>query len=434
MEINVRLMVKSDLEQVLKIRNDPDTYNFLHTPKAFSLEDANSWFDKDSPIWYVIEAHIIVGYMRTSNWNYVDRSLWIGCDIDKDFRRQGIAFTAYNRFLDMLRKAGWNTAKLSVLKTNTKAFNLYKKLGFDTYEETTDSFNMSLKLNSHINTGKGAKVIACYFGNRRFDPRNENPQNAAHAYTMLEFIWKLEQTIDQGYPHDTVFVHNELLPTDPVTSMADVEKCKEFLNRIDGQQTKNGKVIVIHRPNIGISFGAFDHAHNMLKNDYDFWFFTEDDQVIIKENTFNHALKMLHMPKEVPNGFVATVGVNREWGMAANGGCGVTSREILQKVTENNFSDYLQRGSLPFMYIPTLQHGAVQTNNNHEWAGEVMFTRIIYTLGYYLEEHDWTDINLSWKDTRFEGRRTSRCHPYRDWMEDITLTKEQVVEKLLVNK
>ncbi len=41
-----------------------------------------------------------------------------------------------------------------------------------------------------------------------------------------------------------------------------------------------------------------------------------------------------------------------------------------------------------------------------------------------------TDINMSWKDTRFGGRRTSRCHPYNDWMEDITLTKEFIVEKL----
>ncbi len=430
MEINVRLMNKSDLEQVLRIRNDSDTYKFLHTPKPFTLEEATAWFDKNEPIWYVIEAHIIVGYMRTSNWNYEDRSLWIGCDIDKAFRRQGIAFTAYTRFLDMLKKAGWNTVKLSVLKINTNAFNLYKKLGFDIYEETNDSFNMSLKINSYLNTGKGAKVIACYFGNRRFDPRNENPANAAHAYTMLEFIYKIEQEVDQGYPYDTILVHNELLPTDPVSNLEDVEKCKSFLNSIDGKKTKNGKIIVVHRPNIGISFGAFDHAYNMFKNDYDFWFFTEDDQVIIRKNTFKQAIKLLLMPKETPNGFVATVGVNREWGMAANGGCGITSREILQKVTENNFSDYLQRGSLPFHYVANLQPGAIQTNNNHEWPGEVMFTRLIYTLGYYLEEHNMENINMSWKDKRFGGKRTPRCFPFDDWMEDTTLTKEYIVEKL----
>lgn len=430
--MNIRLMQYEDLQSVIDIRNDPETYKFLHTPKTFSLEEAQEWFKKTKPIWYIISYDsTIVGYLRTSDWNFEDRSIWIGCDIDKQFRRRGIAFLAYTKFLEMIKSSHWKTVKLSVLKTNPNAFSLYKKLGFEIFEELDNSYNMKIELNSYTNTKKGIKVIACYFGNRRFDSANENPHDAKDVYDMLQFMWKLEQNLDQGYPHDVCFVHNELLETDPAGNVEYIQKCKDFLNEIDGKQTKNGKAIIIHRPNIGISFGAFDHAFNSLKNDYDFWFFTEDDQVIVKENTFKNALTLLHIPKILPNGFVATVGVNRSWGPGANGGCGVTTREILQKVTENNFSGYLNRGSLPFFYNPNLANKSVQTISvDHLWSGEVMFTKVINDMGYYLEEHNDKCINMSWKDSRFGGRRTTRCRPYEPWMDNHDIEYLEIYKKL----
>lgn len=432
MELNLRLMDKSDLPDVLKIRNDPDTYKYLHTPKPFSLKECQEWFTASKPVWYVIlDSSKTVGYIRTSEWNFADRSIWIGCDISKEHRRKGIAFAAYTKFIEMLKKSHWKTVKLSVLKTNTTAFSLYKKLGFETYEEVENSFHMHLKLNDFTNTKKGIKVIACYFGPRRFNSANENPHDAKDILDMLHFLWKIEQNVDQGYPHDVCFVHNELLPTDPVSNPEYIQKCKDFLNEIDGKPTANGKAIVTHRPNIGLSFGAFDHAYNLFKDDYDFWFFTEDDQVVIKENTYKNALKILHLPKYHTNGFVATVGVNREWGPGANGGCGITTREILKKVTENNFSEYLNRGSLPFYYVQHLSQNTVQTNDDqHLWRGEVMFTKVIHDMGYYLEEHPNEEINMSWKDTRFGGKRTIRCRPYETWMDNHELSFEDIIKKL----
>jgi RimJ/RimL family protein N-acetyltransferase len=429
-------MEYTDLESVINIRNDPDTYKFLHTPKTYTLEESQEWFKKTNPIWYMIVCDSVsVGYMRTSNWNYEDRSLWIGCDIDKQYRRRGIAFSAYTKFIDMLKNCHWNTVKLSVLKSNPNAYALYKKLGFKTFEELDDSYNMQLSLNTFANTRKGVKVIACYFGNRRFDSANHNPHDAKDVYDMLQFMWKMEQNEDQGYPHDVCFVHNELLPTDPVSNSENVQKCKDFLLNIDGKPTANGKAIVINRQNIGISFGAFDHAFNLLKENYDFWFFTEDDQVIVKENTFKNALKILHLPKTQANGYVATVGVNRSWGPGVNGGCGVTTREILQKVTETHFSGYLNRGSLPFYYNPSPANQSVQTvTMDHLWAGEVMFTKVIHDMGYYLEEHNDKDINMSWKDSRFDGRRTTRCRPYESWMDNNDLSYGDIKKQLIISE
>lgn len=432
MDLNIRLMTSDDIEKVLEIRNDPETYVYLHTPKPFSLEECKKWFEINQPKWFIIEYESnLIGYLRTSNWDFENRTIWIGCDIHKNYRRKGYGFNAYIKFLNMLKKSNWKTVKLSVLKSNSNAFSLYKKLNFEIYEDIGDSYNMKLELNDFKNTKKGIKVIACYFGNRRFDPKNENPQNASDAYTMLHFIWKMEQNIDQGYPHDTCFVLNDLLPSDPRSDDVEVEKCKKLLLSFNDQKTANGKAIVLTRPNIGLSFAAFDHAFNLFKEFYDFWFFTEDDQIIIKNNTFSHSLMQLHIPKEnIPNGFVASVGVNREWGPGAAGGCGVTSREILEKVTKNNFSNYLNRGSLHFHYVPDLQNNVVQTTNGHEWSGEVMFTKSIYDLGYYLEECDSPEINISWKDTRFNGRRTTRCRPYEKWMDNIDLDISNIMVRL----
>jgi len=39
---------------------------------------------------------------------------------------------------------------------------------------------------------------------------------------------------------------------------------------MDNQSTKNGKIIVVSRENIGISFGGFNYAFQKFKDDYDY--------------------------------------------------------------------------------------------------------------------------------------------------------------------
>lgn len=428
--MNLKLMVLENLPRVLEIRNDPETYNFLHTPKVFSLEECQKWFSETNPIWYVIEEdNVIIGYIRTSDWDYVNKSIMIGCDIHKDYRRKGYAFKAYTTFIERLKNAGWNVVKLSVLKTNERAIKLYKKLNFKTVIESEDSYYMELNINDSINSKKGAKVIACYFGNRRSTgTAGRGPYNAKEAYKMYEFIWNIECTVDQGYPQDTIFVINELLPTDPINDQKDVDLCTKLVESFNCKKTANGRAYVLKRPNIGLSFGAFDHAFNMLKQDYDYWLFTEDDQVIIGKNVFKTAIKQLLLPNEKINGFVATVGVNRDWGPGAFGGCGLSSREILKKVETHHFSNYHNRPCLPFYYVPTHTPNVPQTTESHEWYGEVAFTLYIHQMGYYLEDCELPSINVSWGDT---SRRTFRCSPYELWMGDVSKEKIETINELI---
>lgn len=417
MTITLRKMVESDLENVLKIRNDPDTYKFLHTPKKFSIEDATDWFNKSSPVWYIIEnENEMVGYIRTSEWDFIRKSVWIGCDIDKSHRRKGYAFEAYNNFIKNLKQCGCNTVYLSVLKNNTKAFNLYKKLGFETFTQTKDSFHMQLKIGDSLNSGKGIKVIPCYFGDRRkTQTAGRGPYNAKETLALLEFIWKCECTLDQGYPYDTYFIHNKLLPTDLTSTPEYVDKCVELLNSFDNKKTANGVARVVTRDNVGISFGAFAFAFDCFHDFYDYWFFTEDDQVIVKENVFVEAIKQLAIPDDDKLvGFVATVGVNWSWGPCAMGACGISSREIMKNVTKSHYSNYYKKHTLPFKYVDVLKDKTIQTNNSHESEGEVRFTQIIAQMpNYCLAEHILDDINVSWQDT---AKRTRNCTEFKDYM------------------
>lgn len=419
MEIILRRMSKSDINRVLEIRNDPETYNFLHTPKVFNFEQANDWFDKNKPVWFVIQSpDEVVGYVRTSEWNFENKSVWIGCDVHKDYRRKGIAFSAYNQVIDKLRQYGMNIVFLSVLKINERAISLYKKLNFSVISETQDSLNMELKIGNNICAGKGVKVISCYFGNRRSSgTAGRGPYNAKEAYPMLEYIWHCDQNLEQGYQYDTCFVHNKLLPTDLCTEPEYAEKCTQLLNSFNGKKTKNGIARVITRDNIGISFGAFAHAFDVLESEYDYWFFTEDDQIIVKENVFIEGIKQLSIPTdEQISGFVATVGVQREWGMAAMGGCGISRREILKNITSKHHSEYYGKNTLPFKYVRHLSDQCIQTTNAHEVEGEVAFTRLIYNDNYYLADHNFEDINVSWQDY---DKRTRNCMPFQKYMENI---------------
>ncbi len=419
----IRPLLASDLLTVVSIRNHPSTIKQLHTQKKFNLSEAKVWFEKEKPLWFIIEeANKTIGYFRTSEWNFLDKSLYIGCDIDPTVRGKGFAKAAYIIFLQRLKEIGWNTAKLLVLKTNTVAFHLYEILGFKTISETEDSYYMEYKINDNLTTGKSCKVIACYFGDRRAPPKN-----AKDNLNMLKFNWEKETTLSQGFAYDTIFVNSRLTPKDKRTSDEDIAKCEAFLRDIDGKPTKNGKAIVIERENMGLSFGAFDYVFDKFKNDYDFWYFTEDDQILIKKNIYINSLKQLFMPTDPINGFVAVVGVNRfidlilhkgvvkaatrqpgskskqNLGPAAYGGCGITSREILLKVRENNYSDILKRGHLPYHHTDD-NNAAI-----HIIAGELRFTKAIHNLGYYLAEYDDEDIAICWG---LEFQRTKLVVPF----------------------
>lgn len=396
-----------DLHSMLAIRNDIQTRSQLHHQNIYSLDEAIKWFTQQKPIWFSIKEEStqhLLGYIRTSDLNYIDRSIYIGCDIHPNFRRKGIATWAYKTFLDRLWKRGWQTAKLKVIKSNSAALHLYENLGFSIIEHESDSFIM--KKDSPIaHTNKNVKVIASYFGDKR-----RYPSNAKEAYKMYKFLVNNELKLEYGLPLDTIIVNNKLMHND-IGNRDDILICEQFLNTLNGASTKNGVIKVESRENIGLSFGAYNHAFSHHRHEYDFWFFTEDDQIIIADNVLQNCVKtLLDIRPDKQIGFVATVGINSYIGPSALGGCGVTSQRILNEVYENNFSNILQSGCLPYWH--TLQRGA----EGHNYNGDVRFTQIIHKLGYALVDCEQNDIAIGWGQC---NKRTPRLVPFEHWMSEL---------------
>lgn len=126
------------------IRNDSREY--LHNNTHYTLQESYDWFRKKTDPFFMYEIDSeVIGYFRTSNWT--NKTCYVGMDIHQDYRGQHLAYNAYVEFLNFLDTLyGIERVQLEVLKTNTRALNLYTKLNFETIRENERSFIMERKL------------------------------------------------------------------------------------------------------------------------------------------------------------------------------------------------------------------------------------------------------------------------------------------------
>ena len=139
---------------------------------------------------------------------------------------------------------------------------------------------------------KTAKVIPLWAGARRQDLDDEIGSSKDNL-DLLKFVISKERELDQGTPTDTIFVHNQAVEDD-VDDVGLYQEYIDLLNSTNGSDTRNGKFIVLHRKNSGISFGAFDYAYQHFKEDYFYWMFNEDDFLILKEGYIKENIHTLH--------------------------------------------------------------------------------------------------------------------------------------------
>lgn len=124
-----RKMTEYDLEFFLEIRNECS--EMLHDNSKYTLEQAKEWFNKKNPDFYIINYdNNDIGYFRTSN--RTEKTIYIGCDLHKDWRGKGLATMAYKIFmLSLFTDEKIEKIYLEVLNINEVAYNLYLKLGFE---------------------------------------------------------------------------------------------------------------------------------------------------------------------------------------------------------------------------------------------------------------------------------------------------------------
>ncbi len=128
--ISFRELNRGDLSFLIEVRND--CRHMLHNDAEFSLAEANDWFDRERPLFYLITDDAApIGYFRTSNWDQQARHVYVGCDLHKDYQGKGLAQKAYSIFLRFLfEELGINKVSLEVLEHNERARRLYNRLGF----------------------------------------------------------------------------------------------------------------------------------------------------------------------------------------------------------------------------------------------------------------------------------------------------------------
>jgi RimJ/RimL family protein N-acetyltransferase len=405
--IKIRPLSELDLPFVGQVRHDPETLVYLHDQRVFSDEQMQTWFRTERPEWYIVEADKLpVGYLRTSARDRRNSSIKVGCDIHPAHRRRGFARAAFGAFFERLKWEGVHRVWLEVLPTNTGAVALYEGLGFLHEGRLAKSVRLgnrwldSLVMGRAImpETGLNAKVIAVYLG-----PRRQRPPDSRGAYELLCFLLEREISLDPGCHSDTILVYNK--DAVPYGGEADlwVARAERLLAGADGQATKRGRFRLLIRENMGLSFGAFNHAFTHLMADYDNWFFSEDDQVVVQDGCFGLAIAQLQADPSV--GFVAVVGVSHDPLPHAHGGVGVTTRSVLRQVLNAN-----RCGRHPFGHLP---YHWERGYHRQELDGEVRFTNAIHREGFRLVNLSRDDVCVSWGDP---WKRTSRMIPWQKAM------------------
>lgn len=148
--IKIEKMTEEHLEFFLAVRNEARF--FLDDDREFSIEQCKSWFQESKPQFFIIKFNDnLVGYIRLSNINETEKSVWVGMDIEKSHRGKSISKLAYTLLFNHLRSLGYEKVYLNVLEFNNVAKNLYIKLGF---KET--GIEQQLRIDS---SGKASKKI-----------------------------------------------------------------------------------------------------------------------------------------------------------------------------------------------------------------------------------------------------------------------------------
>ena len=115
---------------LIEVRNE--CCDFLHDNRVFTLAQCEAWFREKRPDFHAIRYNAeCIGYFRLSNHDPEHASIYVGADLHRRFRGQGLARLAYEAFLPLVRgRYHVSTAKLEVLSHNAVAHELYRKLGF----------------------------------------------------------------------------------------------------------------------------------------------------------------------------------------------------------------------------------------------------------------------------------------------------------------
>lgn len=232
---------------------------------------------------------------------------------------------------------------------------------------------------------KVAKVLAFYFGKRRFYPYDK--------YGVMDLLKRQIEThnkIDSGIDTDLIIVNHD----------TGDKEVLDFLSSYENRKTLNGKVRIINRPRISgdFSIGSYKYAFHLLKNEYDYWFFSEDDIEPLRDNIIKDMIDMLesdekigfisalnflnyktHKYKEL-NGYIEST---NGWPPHAHGGMGLTSTYLMELVTKG--TDFFSTPNILSYDNNSYTYSEVKNSYDNENHQEIHFSNIFCKAGYKLK-------------------------------------------------
>jgi hypothetical protein len=201
-----------------------------------------------------------------------------------------------------------------------------------------------------------------------FFSHSQNFPSKESVVDLLKFVISREEECDPGCSTDLIIVNND----------TGWQRGVEYLDSIDQVKLKRGVIRVFHRENSGRSFGGYNFAFSKLKDEYDYFIFTEDDIVISVDGYASTGIEIFN--KTINCGFVAYEGVSnkskfnlsKEDTMSAHGGVGLSSVKVLSYILD-------KYGSLPYAKKESSQEYEDIIKN-----GEIAFTNKIHKAGFQL--------------------------------------------------
>lgn len=198
---------------------------------------------------------------------------------------------------------------------------------------------------------------------------SQNYVTCESVIDLIKMNVALEAESDPGADVDLILVNNE----------SGFELGSQYLDTLDGLSLKRGKIRIFHRENYGRSFGGYNYAFMKLRNEYDYFIFTEDDIIVWVDGYARKGLEVMHNDPHC--GFVAYQGIAKKFkhhtlddSIHAHGGVGLTSTIVLNKVVEC------------YGFLPHATLNSSQSYDEIIEKGEVAFTNVIHKLGFKLCE------------------------------------------------
>ena len=227
---------------------------------------------------------------------------------------------------------------------------------------------------------KNCKIIATYFGPRRFKEHSDVESNI----NKLDKIINSEIILDKGCDVDTLIINH-----DSTTVFKEAKLGKEYLNKLNGRKTKNGNIKVYHREwGEGASYGSFNWAFEHFKNDYYYWLFQEEDIEFTLLNYYKIAIEQFEKDDEVsflccwkylPISRICNTPIH------CHGGCGLSNVNYLN-IIHSKF------GCLPYLKGKMNIDGNFENYYNDLGAiSEVNFTNAHIMCGFKIKEFDCND-------------------------------------------